>query len=375
MGVVAEAVVLLLRVVQKQAKLHPLSPAPTRRTATATAFPGGRTAFGATSTASPCSGASAGRPDNPPSRSRRRQPFAAMWASRLRSTRTRTATAARRKVRAGPHRTAAGASPSDTVEASAALFDLVTFYTRNLGVAARRDVGEAQVLEGKRLFYETNCIGCHRPKFVTRRDSIGEEQSFQLIWPYADLLLHDMGDGLADGRPEGEASGRECPRRRHRRRHRQVLQAPPRQGVPRLPEGDRPKCPGRAGHPRRHGQLRHPQDGSGEGLAGAASALARPLHADLRFLDQPGRTLVRRTDAQAVAARRAHLDPPASKPTSAPSSNNTTKTPSPSSGPNPPTTSSPPSNASASVSMKTYATNFRFRWTRSVFHFHWRPLQ
>ena len=40
-------------------------------------------------------------------------------------------------------------------------------------------------------------------------------------------------------------------------------------------------------------------------------ALARPLHADLRFLDQSGRTLVRRTDAQAVAARRAHLDPPA----------------------------------------------------------------
>ena len=114
--------------------------------------------------------------------------------------------AAQGACRAAPH---GGASPSDTVEASAALFDLVTFYTRNLGVPARRDVGEAQVLEGKRLFYETDCIGCHRPKFVTRRDSIGEEQSFQLIWPYADLLLHDMGDGLADGRPEGEASGRE----------------------------------------------------------------------------------------------------------------------------------------------------------------------
>ena len=114
--------------------------------------------------------------------------------------------AAQGACRAAPH---GGASPSDTVEASAALFDLVTFYTRNLGVPARRDVGAAQVLEGKRLFYETDCIGCHRPKFVTRRDSIGEEQSFQLIWPYADLLLHDMGDGLADGRPEGEASGRE----------------------------------------------------------------------------------------------------------------------------------------------------------------------
>ena len=31
----------------------------------------------------------------------------------------------------------------------------------------------------------------------------------QLIWPYSDLLLHDMGEGLADGRPEGAADGRE----------------------------------------------------------------------------------------------------------------------------------------------------------------------
>ena len=29
------------------------------------------------------------------------------------------------------------------------------------------------------------------------------------IWPYTDLLLHDMGEGLADNRPEGDAGGRE----------------------------------------------------------------------------------------------------------------------------------------------------------------------
>ena len=115
-------------------------------------------------------------------------------------------TAAQETCRAAPH---GGASAQNTVEASAALFDLLTFYTRNLGVPARRDIGEAQVLAGKRLFYDANCIGCHRPKFVTRRDSIGEEQSFQLIWPYTDLLLHDMGAGLADDRLEGEAIGRE----------------------------------------------------------------------------------------------------------------------------------------------------------------------
>ena len=92
------------------------------------------------------------------------------------------------------------------------------------------------------------------------------------------------------------------------------------------PEGDRRPSPRGAGHPHRHGQLRHPQDRSGQGLAGATSALAYPLHADLRFLDQPGRTLVRRTDAQAAAARRAPLDPPTRGPSAA-SSTSTTKTP------------------------------------------------
>lgn len=31
----------------------------------------------------------------------------------------------------------------------------------------------------------------------------------QTIWPYTDLLLHDLGEGLADHRPAGAASGTE----------------------------------------------------------------------------------------------------------------------------------------------------------------------
>ena len=108
--------------------------------------------------------------------------------------------------RAAPH---GGADDTDTVEAPAEMFDQVIFYSRNLGVPARRTIDDPQVLEGKQLFYESGCIACHTPKFVTRRDSLGPEQSFQLIWPYTDLLLHDMGEGLADGRPEGVATGRE----------------------------------------------------------------------------------------------------------------------------------------------------------------------
>ena len=97
----------------------------------------------------------------------------------------------------------------DGLEASNEVFDLVVFYSLNLAVPARRDIDDPDVLAGKKLFYESGCIACHRPKYVTRRDESLPEQSFQLIWPYTDLLLHDMGPGLADERPEGLADGRE----------------------------------------------------------------------------------------------------------------------------------------------------------------------
>ncbi len=87
--------------------------------------------------------------------------------------------------------------------------DLVTFYSRNLAVPERPDAAAAEVLHGKQVFYDSGCTSCHTPKFVTHRLSDQPEQSFQLIWPYTDMLLHDMGEGLADHRPEARASGRE----------------------------------------------------------------------------------------------------------------------------------------------------------------------
>lgn len=79
------------------------------------------------------------------------------------------------------------------------LIDFVAMYSSNLALPRRRDVDAAGVLAGKRLFYEANCIACHVPKYVTRRDAARPEHRFQLIWPYTDMLLHDMGSGLADG--------------------------------------------------------------------------------------------------------------------------------------------------------------------------------
>ncbi|MBZ9855077.1 c-type cytochrome [Mesorhizobium sp. CA13] len=94
-------------------------------------------------------------------------------------------------------------------EAPAPVMDLVTFYSQNLAVPARRDLGAPDVLAGKRLFYEIGCVSCHAPKFVTRRDAPNKAQAFQLVWPYSDFLLHDMGPGLADGQAVGEATGNE----------------------------------------------------------------------------------------------------------------------------------------------------------------------
>ncbi|MBN9673361.1 di-heme oxidoredictase family protein [Roseibium aggregatum] len=115
-------------------------------------------------------------------------------------------TQAQEACRTAPH----GEQPNLGVsEAPDPVMDLVTFYSANLAVPARRDVGDPQVLKGKQVFHEAGCPACHRPKYVTRRNAENPAHRFQLIWPYTDLLLHDMGEGLADHRPVGDASGRE----------------------------------------------------------------------------------------------------------------------------------------------------------------------
>ncbi len=84
----------------------------------------------------------------------------------------------------------------------------VTFYTRTLAVPARRDVGVAATDAGERHFERLGCDSCHLPELRTGDSDIAAN-SDQLIRPYTDLLLHDLGPGLADGRPDGLASGSE----------------------------------------------------------------------------------------------------------------------------------------------------------------------
>jgi CxxC motif-containing protein (DUF1111 family) len=94
-------------------------------------------------------------------------------------------------------------------EVSDNILRLVLFYTRNLAVPARRDVNAAEVLAGKNLFYQAGCQSCHTPKYTTAANAAEPELANQVIRPYSDLLLHDMGDGLADNRSEFQASGRD----------------------------------------------------------------------------------------------------------------------------------------------------------------------
>lgn len=87
------------------------------------------------------------------------------------------------------------------------LLQHVTTYMRTLAPPARRDVDDPVVRRGSVLFNDLKCARCHVPLMVTGEVSDITELSNQIIRPYTDLLLHDMGEGLADGRPDEDATG------------------------------------------------------------------------------------------------------------------------------------------------------------------------
>lgn len=96
-----------------------------------------------------------------------------------------------------------------TPEVSDEIADFITFYASSLAVPQRRDLDSPAVMAGAESFESLGCSSCHRPQMHTASDAERPELAGQTIWPYSDLLLHDMGEGLADGRPEYQASGGE----------------------------------------------------------------------------------------------------------------------------------------------------------------------
>lgn len=113
-------------------------------------------------------------------------------------------TEAQTACRKGPH----GDSPQfEGLEIPSTIINLIDDYLRSLppdgGMEAPTDAA------GTALFAATGCAACHRPSFVTAEDASHPRLSRRTIFPFTDLLLHDMGDGLADGVPMGEARGRD----------------------------------------------------------------------------------------------------------------------------------------------------------------------
>ncbi|MCB1755341.1 MAG: c-type cytochrome [Gammaproteobacteria bacterium] len=95
-------------------------------------------------------------------------------------------------------------------EASEAFSLAVTFYAQTLHVPARRDTEAPETIRGATLFEAAGCTACHQPTFVTGTHPDGiAALSGQTIHPFTDMLLHDMGEGLADGRQDFQADGRE----------------------------------------------------------------------------------------------------------------------------------------------------------------------
>ncbi|HFQ5312114.1 c-type cytochrome [Vibrio vulnificus] len=98
-----------------------------------------------------------------------------------------------------------GGSP----EVSDNILDFVEFYSQHLAVPIRRNVNAPQVKLGETLFVQSGCESCHKQTVKTAKREALPALSEQTIHPYTDLLLHDMGPGLADNRPEYLANGQE----------------------------------------------------------------------------------------------------------------------------------------------------------------------
>lgn len=96
----------------------------------------------------------------------------------------------------------------DDPELTQAELDAVTFYTQTLAVPAPRNVSDNSVRRGGKIFEELDCAKCHIPKMTTGYSPISA-LSNQTIYPYTDMLVHDMGDDLADNRPDFLADGKE----------------------------------------------------------------------------------------------------------------------------------------------------------------------
>lgn len=101
-----------------------------------------------------------------------------------------------------------GADPTEGVEITAALFDLVVFFTAHIAPPPAAPSGP-EIDDGRGAFTRVGCGNCHTPSHEVLMTGESGAEQVESIWPYTDLLLHDMGRDLADALPEGDAGGSE----------------------------------------------------------------------------------------------------------------------------------------------------------------------
>lgn len=98
---------------------------------------------------------------------------------------------------------------NDDYELADSLIEAVRFYVQSLAVPARRNIDDAEVKRGKEIFNNAKCAACHIPVMHTAANMTFPSVSNQRIYPYTDMLVHDMGELLADNRPDFLADGHE----------------------------------------------------------------------------------------------------------------------------------------------------------------------
>jgi len=96
----------------------------------------------------------------------------------------------------------------DDPEITNEILESVELYVQTLAVPGRRNFDASDVISGKELFNSVGCSNCHTPSYTTGNHQLSE-LSKQRIFPYTDLLLHDMGEELADNRTDFRADGKE----------------------------------------------------------------------------------------------------------------------------------------------------------------------
>lgn len=105
----------------------------------------------------------------------------------------------------GPQRAAIRCANGGEPEIDAHKLARVVFYSRTIAVPAQRDADAPDVVAGRAHFAAFGCATCHVPSWTTGATDLPAGFADQRIHPYTDLLLHDLGPGLADGKRDGDA--------------------------------------------------------------------------------------------------------------------------------------------------------------------------